>query len=59
MSRAGGVRTWLAIVDQRSGGSILATRITELPKWILMVGEEIRIGDLPAAGPPGPSCPPA
>ncbi len=48
----------LQVVDQRSGASILATQITELPKWILMFGAEIGIGDLPAAGPPGPSCPP-
>jgi hypothetical protein len=48
----------LRIVQQSNGQVLLSSRVTDLPKWVVMFGKDAGIGSFPGAGPPGPSCAP-
>jgi hypothetical protein len=48
----------LRVVTQGDGRVLLATRVTELPRWLTIFGDEAGLSMFPVAGPPGPSCPP-
>ena len=43
-------------IRQRDGRVLLSSRVTELPRWIEIIGEEAGVSSVPVAGPPGPSC---
>ena len=47
------------VIRQRDGRVLLSSRVTELPRWIEIIGEEAGVSSVPVAGPPGPSCLPA
>lgn len=38
------------------GRTLLTTRVTELPQWIVIFGDEAVISRAPIAGPRGPTC---
>jgi len=46
------------VVRQGDGHVLFSDRITDLPKWITIIGTETSITSFPVAGPPGPSCAP-
>jgi hypothetical protein len=48
----------LRVVKQNNGQVLLSSHVTDLPKWVVIIGDAAGIGSLPAAGPPGPSCMP-
>ncbi len=45
------------LVRVKDNRTIFAQRVTELPRWLVFLGEEV-VGpsDLPIGGPPGPAC---
>jgi hypothetical protein len=47
----------LTVVRLADGSLLLRTTLTELPSWLVQIGDEIAVGTSPVAGPPGPSCP--
>jgi len=47
----------LSVVTQGDGTVLLTSTVTELPKWILIIGDHADIGSTPVAGPSGPPCP--
>lgn len=49
----------LRVITQGDGRVLLSSRVTELPRWIEIIGGEAGISSFPVAGPPGPSCAPA
>lgn len=46
------------VVRLSDGRVLLSNRITDLPKWITIIGTEAAMTTFPVAGPPGPSCAP-
>ena len=48
----------LRVVKQSDGQVLLSSRVTDLPKWVVMFGADAGIGSIPVAGPQGPSCAP-
>jgi hypothetical protein len=47
------------VTRQADGRVLMASRVTELPHWIEIIGQDAGIASVPVAGPPGPSCAPA
>jgi hypothetical protein len=47
------------VTRQPDGRLLLSSRVTELPRWIEIIGEEASVSSFPVAGPPGASCQPA
>jgi hypothetical protein len=47
----------LTVVRLADGSVVLRSTLTELPSWLVQIGDEIAVGTSPVAGPPGPSCP--
>lgn len=47
----------LRVVKQSDGRVLLSSRVTQLPQWIVMFGEDVGIGSTPVAGPQGRPCP--
>ncbi|MGZ3585668.1 MAG: hypothetical protein ACXVAP_00300 [Candidatus Limnocylindrales bacterium] len=47
----------LSIVKQSDGTVLLTSAVTELPKWVVLFGEEAGITSIAVAGPQGPPCP--
>ncbi|HEY7024655.1 MAG TPA: hypothetical protein VH371_06835 [Candidatus Limnocylindrales bacterium] len=50
----------LKIIRVRDGTSILVTHVTQLPRYFIQIGSDpaTSLSAVPAAGPPGPTCPP-
>jgi hypothetical protein len=46
------------VTRQTDGRVLLSSRVTELPRWIEIIGRDAGVSSVPVAGPPGPSCPP-
>ena len=51
---------WSLEVRRVADGSlVLATEVTELPRWFVQIGDEVvgtGLGTSPVEGPPGPAC---
>jgi hypothetical protein len=47
----------LSVVRLGDGQVVLRSNVTELPMWLVQIGDEIGIGSVAVAGPPGPTCP--
>jgi hypothetical protein len=48
----------LRVVRQNDGRVLLSTTVTELPHWVLLIGDSVLMAATPAAGPSGPPCSP-
>jgi hypothetical protein len=46
----------LRVLRQSDRSVLLATAVTALPKWLLLVGDSVALSDTPVAGPAGPMC---
>lgn len=50
----------LTLTRVRDGTAILVTHVTQLPRYFIQIGSDpaTDLSTVPAAGPPGPTCPP-
>lgn len=48
----------LTVTRQRDGRVIYTADVTQLPLWLVQIGEDFGTGTAPVSGPPGPKCPP-
>ena len=49
----------LMVVRQRDRRVVYTAEVTQLPEWLVQIGEDVGMGSTPVAGPPGPTCPPS
>jgi hypothetical protein len=48
----------VSVTRLRDAKVVLAADVTQLPQWLVQIGESIGMGSTPVSGPAGPSCPP-
>lgn len=49
---------WNLVVRTESDRTILVTgTISQLPEWLVLIGSDAILGEVPVAGPSGPPCP--
>jgi hypothetical protein len=49
----------LTVVRSSDGSVVRRATVTDLPQFLVQIGDQIWLGTTPVAGPPGPPCPPA
>ena len=49
----------MTVTRQRDGRVVYTGVVTQLPQWLVQIGEDIGMGSTAVAGPPGPTCPPS
>ncbi len=47
----------LRLVVESDGRVLFSRRVTELPQWVVVIGDSPTISSIPVAGPAGPPCP--
>ena len=47
----------LRLVGEDDGRLLFSSRVTELPQWLVLIGDSPMISSTPVAGPAGPPCP--
>jgi hypothetical protein len=49
----------LSVVRSSDNSVVLRATVTDLPRFLFQIGDQIALGTSPVAGPPGPPCPPS
>lgn len=49
----------LTVTRQRDRRLVYEGEVTQLPRWLVQIGEDIGLASTAVAGPPGPTCPPS